>query len=203
MALATLAAMPLGLVPAILAGQRAPLLLGEFLPECTASLTACWHLMMGDGLATVATQLPKYLPALELLTQQPLATHNLNLPLREERGSHETTMHLGWLSRCGTTGQASHKASPWLQTRDAHSCIQIGSAETRSVIQWVKLHGLGQFDNFEIRFVRRTPSFTDIMIDGDRNHKGKTPRDSERQMRLQPMSVHSIQHHGLILQFRE
>ncbi|MBV9690597.1 MAG: hypothetical protein JO202_12920 [Ktedonobacteraceae bacterium] len=102
-ALATLAAMPLGLVPAILAGQRSPLVLEEFLPECAASISACWHLMMGDGLATVATQLPKYLPALEILAQQPsryqkiaakltaqgyllmslVALHSLNGPLRE------------------------------------------------------------------------------------------------------------------------
>ncbi len=103
MALSALAAMPLGLVPAILAGQRSPFILEEFLPACTASISACWHLMMGDGLATVATQLPKYLPALEILAQQPsryqkiaaklatqgcflmglLAMHHLNLPLRE------------------------------------------------------------------------------------------------------------------------
>jgi DNA-binding SARP family transcriptional activator len=103
MALAILVAMPLGLVPAILAGQRSPLVLEEFLPECTASISACWHLMMGDGLSTVAAQLPTYLPALEMLAQQPsryqkiaarltaqgyllmslVALHTLNAPLRE------------------------------------------------------------------------------------------------------------------------
>jgi tetratricopeptide (TPR) repeat protein len=106
--LVTLAAMPLGMVPLILGGQRSPLVLEEFLPECTASLTACWHLMMGDGLSTVATQLPKYLPALEMLVQQPsryqktavklaaqghllmslIALHSLNSPLREAHCWH-------------------------------------------------------------------------------------------------------------------
>ncbi|MBV9707771.1 MAG: hypothetical protein JO125_10225, partial [Chloroflexi bacterium] len=71
MALATLVAMPLMLVPAILAGQRSPLVLEEFLPECTASISACWHLMMGDGLATVEYALPKYLPLLVALARQP------------------------------------------------------------------------------------------------------------------------------------
>jgi DNA-binding SARP family transcriptional activator len=75
MALATLVAMPLGLVPVILAGQRSPLVLEEFLPACTASLTACWQLfrevMLEEDFTTIATQLLKYLPALELLAQQP------------------------------------------------------------------------------------------------------------------------------------
>jgi hypothetical protein len=80
---------------------------------------------------------------------------------------------------------------------------EIRSAEIKSVIQSVKLHGLDQFDNFEIRFVRRIPSFTGIMIDGDINHKGKMPRDSEGQIRVQPTSVHSTQHRGVILQFKK
>ncbi len=71
MALATLVAMPLELVPLILGGQRSPLMLEEFLPACTASISACWHLMMGDGLPTVVAQLPTYLPALEMLAQRP------------------------------------------------------------------------------------------------------------------------------------
>ena len=70
-ALAAIAAMPLAMVPAILGGQRSPLVLEEFLPECTASITACWHLMRGNGLATVAEQLPQFLPALEMLAKQP------------------------------------------------------------------------------------------------------------------------------------
>ncbi|MBV8695206.1 MAG: hypothetical protein JO183_06945 [Ktedonobacteraceae bacterium] len=109
MALATLVAMPLGLVPAILAGQRSPLVLEEFLPECTASLTACWHAMIEEeDFAAVAAQLPKYLPALELLAQQPsryqktaahlttqgyllmyhVALGNLNLPLTKVYCQH-------------------------------------------------------------------------------------------------------------------
>ena len=80
---------------------------------------------------------------------------------------------------------------------------EIRSAEIRSVIQSVKLHGIDQFDNFEMRFMRRIPSFTGIMIDGDVNHKGKTPRDSEGQVRVQPTSTHSTQHRGVILQFRK
>ncbi len=70
-ALASIAALPVAVSFAILQGQRAPIVLETFLPECTASITACWHLMKGNGISTVAEQLPKYLPALEMLAQQP------------------------------------------------------------------------------------------------------------------------------------
>jgi DNA-binding SARP family transcriptional activator len=70
-ALAALAALPLAMVPAILQGPRSSLVIEEFLPECTASITACRYLINGDGIATVALQLSGYLPALELLAQQP------------------------------------------------------------------------------------------------------------------------------------
>ena len=69
--LASIAALPVAVSFAILHGQRAPVVLEAFLPECTASITACWHLMKGNGISTVAEQLPKYLPALEMLARQP------------------------------------------------------------------------------------------------------------------------------------
>jgi len=42
----------------------------EFLPECAASITACWSLLKGDGLATVERTLPAYLPTLVTLARQ-------------------------------------------------------------------------------------------------------------------------------------
>ncbi|HEU5375570.1 MAG TPA: helix-turn-helix transcriptional regulator [Ktedonobacteraceae bacterium] len=36
----------------------------EFLPQCAASITACWHLLKGDGLGAVEHILPKFVPAL-------------------------------------------------------------------------------------------------------------------------------------------
>lgn len=35
-----------------------------FLPECTASITACWNLLNSDGLAMIEQTLPTYLPTL-------------------------------------------------------------------------------------------------------------------------------------------
>ncbi len=42
-----------------------------FLPECTASITACWSLLNGDGLATIEQTLPAYLPTLVAWSKQP------------------------------------------------------------------------------------------------------------------------------------
>lgn len=42
-----------------------------FLPECTASITSCWHLLNGDGLAAIEQTLPVYLPTLVTWSKQP------------------------------------------------------------------------------------------------------------------------------------
>lgn len=36
----------------------------EFLPECAASISSCWHLLNGDGLSIIEETLPLYLPLL-------------------------------------------------------------------------------------------------------------------------------------------
>jgi tetratricopeptide (TPR) repeat protein len=102
--LTAIVALPQAMAPAILQGPRSSRVFEEFLPACTASLTACWHWMRGDGLSIVAEQLPNYLPALEMLAQQPsryqktaaqlaaqgcllmglIAYHQVNMPLREK-----------------------------------------------------------------------------------------------------------------------
>jgi DNA-binding SARP family transcriptional activator len=131
-ALASIAALPVAVSVAIVQGQRAPIVLETFLPECTASITACWHLMMGNGISTVAEQLPKYLPALEILAQQPsryqkvaarlatqgcllmglVALHHSNLALREmycrravtfSEIAEDQTLHVAALSRLADT----------------------------------------------------------------------------------------------------
>jgi tetratricopeptide (TPR) repeat protein len=45
----------------------------EFLPQCAASITACWHLLKGDGLGAVEHILPKFAPALTDLALHPSA----------------------------------------------------------------------------------------------------------------------------------
>jgi tetratricopeptide (TPR) repeat protein/transcriptional regulator with XRE-family HTH domain len=43
----------------------------EFLPQCAASITACWHLMREKGLEAVEEILPTYMPLLVTLTLHP------------------------------------------------------------------------------------------------------------------------------------
>lgn len=66
-ALITIAALPTALVLGKLGDMAAGPDPAEFLPQCAASITACWHLLKGDGLAAVEHILPKYVPALTAL----------------------------------------------------------------------------------------------------------------------------------------
>jgi DNA-binding SARP family transcriptional activator len=70
MALTTLATVSAALLTKVQTGLLTTLLLEEFLAQCTASITACWHLLNGDGLGTVEHALPKYLPLLVALARQ-------------------------------------------------------------------------------------------------------------------------------------
>jgi tetratricopeptide (TPR) repeat protein len=69
--LAGLATVPTVLLTHVQAGPLTALLLEEFLSQCSTSLTACWHLLNGDGLAAVEYVLPTYLPLLVALARQP------------------------------------------------------------------------------------------------------------------------------------
>ncbi len=69
--LAALVTLPAALLANVQSGPLTAPLLEEFLSQCAASLTACWHLLNGDGMATVEYGLPKYLPLLVALARQP------------------------------------------------------------------------------------------------------------------------------------
>jgi DNA-binding SARP family transcriptional activator len=69
--LAAMATAPLALALKLLQpGQRSIVATEDFLNQCSASVTACWHLLNGNGRETVAYTLPKYLPALLSLVEQ-------------------------------------------------------------------------------------------------------------------------------------
>jgi tetratricopeptide (TPR) repeat protein len=69
--LAGLATLSAPLLAKVQAGPLTALLVEEFLSQCSASITACWHLLNGDGLVTVEYALPTYLPLLVALARQP------------------------------------------------------------------------------------------------------------------------------------
>jgi tetratricopeptide (TPR) repeat protein len=71
MALATLATLSSSLLTRVQLGPLTALLAEEFLAQCAASLTSCWHLLNEDGLHTVEYILPRYLPMLISLAKQP------------------------------------------------------------------------------------------------------------------------------------
>lgn len=69
-ALAMLATLPDALLRKVQNGFSATVL-EDFLPQCAASISACQHLLRGDGIATVEQTLPRYLPILEMVAQYP------------------------------------------------------------------------------------------------------------------------------------
>lgn len=63
-ALAALATLSGSLLTKVQQVPLSALVMEEFLSHCTSSITACYHLMCVNGLATVEYALPKYLPLL-------------------------------------------------------------------------------------------------------------------------------------------
>ncbi len=116
-ALATLAALPTAVLTWKQPGQSSVVVPEEFLPQCAASITACWHLLKGDGLVAVEQILPKYVPTLTNLALQSsqhqqmaaylaaqanilqaiTAMHRLNIAGREKYC--QTAIQCGYLSK--------------------------------------------------------------------------------------------------------
>ncbi len=69
-ALISLAALPT-MFASLLQAQPFALVLEEFLPQCAASITACWHLARGKEFLLVEKLLTHYLPTLSDLAHQP------------------------------------------------------------------------------------------------------------------------------------
>ncbi len=66
-----LAALPISVYGLTFLGSTHPTPAEEFLPQCTAGLTACWHLSKGTDLAFVQSAVFSYLPTLTTLAKQP------------------------------------------------------------------------------------------------------------------------------------
>jgi tetratricopeptide (TPR) repeat protein len=70
-ALIAIAALPIALLIAVHQRRDSALVIGEFLSRCAASLAACRHLLNGRELGAVEQVLPRYVPTLKTLAQQP------------------------------------------------------------------------------------------------------------------------------------
>lgn len=70
-ALATLATLPTALLATVQFGSFTGVVVEEFFAQCTASITACFHLLGENGLSIVEQVLPTYVPSLKGLAQYP------------------------------------------------------------------------------------------------------------------------------------
>ncbi len=70
-ALVIIAGLPLSLLMKTPPEPTNAIFAEEFLPQCAASITVCWHLMKGNQLSVVEEVLSAYLPILTILAQQP------------------------------------------------------------------------------------------------------------------------------------
>jgi len=68
-ALVMIAGLPLSLLLKVQQEPMTALFADDFLAQCAASITACWHLMRGSQLSVVEEVLSSYLPMLTTLTQ--------------------------------------------------------------------------------------------------------------------------------------
>ena len=60
-----------GVLTWVQSSRMTPVIAKEFLVQCATSITACYHLLKGDGLAAVEYALPQYLPHLIALAKAP------------------------------------------------------------------------------------------------------------------------------------
>ncbi|HAT46908.1 MAG TPA: hypothetical protein DCS90_17550, partial [Ktedonobacter sp.] len=63
-ALVMIAGLPLSLLLKVQQEPMTALFADDFLAQCAASITACWHLMRGSQLSVVEEVLSSYLPML-------------------------------------------------------------------------------------------------------------------------------------------
>ncbi len=70
-ALATLATLPAALLTKVQLGPLSESIVEDFLRQAATSISTCWHLLNGEGIAQVEYALPTYLPLLVTLAKQP------------------------------------------------------------------------------------------------------------------------------------
>ncbi len=79
--LVALATLPTTLLSSLKQGSKLTLILEELLPQCAASLTACWHLSGGSHLEVIGPILDSYLPVLISVVKQTTAYREITASL--------------------------------------------------------------------------------------------------------------------------
>lgn len=95
-----------------------------------------------------------------------------------------------------------HPESPDIDDLSNRDSIDI-RAHINMVIDIAERERLIEYEGFQLRFMKKPPPFTAVMIDGDVAYTGKKPNDQRGQIRVQPGTAYNPQHKGVILQFKK
>lgn len=116
-------------------------------------------------------------------------------------------VHIGVIQECLNSGNKVHvllshpdsgALNEFLQNENKDKLVEI-----RKVISDIKLAKLHEHPGFKLRFHKKLPTFTYLMIDGDLDPTGDHPRDEGGQIRVQSVCFHPAHHRRIVLQFRK
>lgn len=99
-ALVSIAALPLALL-ALRPEPIADAATQEFLFQCAASITACWHLLRGNGLTAVSEIIPQFSPLLRTLAQHPTKYQKTSARLAAQASILQAILAMHWLNFTG------------------------------------------------------------------------------------------------------
>lgn len=143
-ALLAIAAFPMSLLTGLQQGNKAERMVEELLPLCSASVTACWHLMKGKEIISVERALSRYFPLLVSWARQPSNHQRLAAYLAAQGCMlmglvelHQTHMRQ-WLAYC--TQAVEHAKAAQDTTLHVYTLIFLGAAlkdngQTRAMLQ--------------------------------------------------------------------
>lgn len=142
-ALVTIAALPMTLL-AILkqSGSTTDLVSDEFLPQCAASITACWHLLKGKGLKAVGEILPQFAPFLTTLALRPLKHQQIAARLATQTSVLQAIL-------------AMHRLDPIAREKHCNDAVRYSCISEDSKLQAAALMYLGY--TFSFCYSRRKP----------------------------------------------
>jgi transcriptional regulator with XRE-family HTH domain len=99
-ALVTIAALPLVLL-GLRSGPIADTATQEFLSQCAASITACWHLLRGNGLTSVSDIIPQFIPQLKTFALHSSKYQKTAARLAAQASILQAILAMHWLNFAG------------------------------------------------------------------------------------------------------
>lgn len=124
----------------------------EFLPQCAASITACWHLLKGDGLAAVEHILPKFVPTLTNMALYPSVYQ-------------QEAAFLGAQANILQAKLAMHRLDPAGRERYSRAAVKCGRLSGNNLVTAAALAYLGYTYSFCYR-PKRPEQAIDVFLEG-------------------------------------